>query len=423
MNQLTIAVNTAPSVRDNLTTQLRFHFPEITALEFADGEVTIHAGQQLATAAVERTVRRILDRFNSVPPAIRSKVLLDSRVADSVQAWGSRRHAFPVAVLADAARAFSKELRRAVPPLRRRVLPDRSAALRAGINVYGHETAALLAALDRLTASCIRGVYEAEVIHVPSLIPSSLVERAGYVDTGCQHLSFIAPLSTDPDVFDAFVPFWKSDGRDDRRVLDYVRTPRDVLSPAVCLPSYPLLEGKTVASDEALVLSFGGSVFRDESGNLNNRERLLEFHIQETVVIGGAEPLARIHGELADLMVCVASVLGLDFSLQTAADIFFGDAAGSLLFTQLASTNKIELAVRSASVGHPVATASLNKHGSHFAKAFDITDERGLPTSTMCLGFGLDRLAYLLFERFGLDLAALGDHVDANVEALLKERA
>ncbi|MFF7455087.1 hypothetical protein [Kitasatospora sp. NPDC008115] len=418
-----------PAVRDTLTTQLRFYFPRITAVEFGADELTVVSEEAVPQEKLERSVRLILDRFRAIPRGVRTRTLLDSGDPASVESWLAARPArFPSAVLCDAADAFAGELRRVARRTGRRAVTGRAAELRSGVNVYGHESAALLAALDRFANRCVARAYDAEELLIPSLIPSSVVDRSGYFETGCQHLSFVAPVSNDPDLFEEFLPFWRGSAERgergaDRRVLDYLKAPRDLLNPAACLHCYRLLEGQVFAEDEALVMTVGGSVFRDESGNLNNQERLYEFRMREGVVVGGAGPVARMHGELLDLMAMTGLLLGLDFSLETASDMFFSDGAGAQLFAQLVSDSKIELAVRSHTLGRKVASASLNKHGSHFSDAFGIRDERGLAASTLCIGFGIDRLAFLLTERGDADLAALADRVAANAERLAGERS
>ena len=416
------------SVRDTLTTQLRFHFPAIIAVEFGDAEVVVVSEEPVPRQQLERTVGRILDRFRTIPRGVRTRSLLDAGDPASVEAWLARPTTFSAAVLDDAAEALADDLRGVARRPGRRAVPGRAVAQRPGINVYGHETAALLAALDRFATRCVARAYDAEELLIPSIIPSWIVDRSGYFETGCQHLSFVAPVSNDPDLFEEFLPFWRTTAagtgprQTDRRVLDYVKAPQDLLNPAACLHCYQLLEDQTFGDQEALVMTVGGSVFRDESGNLNNEERLYEFRLREGVVVGGAEPVARIHGELLDLLALTGLLLGLDFSLETASDMFFNEGAGEQLFSQLVSDSKIELAARSRSLNRKVASASLNKHGTHFSGAFRIRDERGLPASTMCVGFGLDRLVFLLAERHDRDLAALADAVAANAERIARER-
>jgi seryl-tRNA synthetase len=416
------------SVRDTLTTQLRFYFPQITALEFDEAEVVVLSEDPLDEQKLARAADRILERFSAIPRGLRTRTLLDADDPDSVQAWLSRPVRFPTDVLAQAVAHLTDDLRRVAVRRGRRLVPGRAVAERLGTNLYGHETAALLGALDRFANRSIAEAYDAEELLIPSMIPSWIVDRCGYFETGCQHLSFVAPVSNDPDVFDGFLPFWKasdagSDRTADRRLLEYLKAPRDLLNPAACLHCYRLLENQTVGADEALVMTVGGSVFRDESGNLNNQERLYEFRMREGVVIGGAEPVSRLHGQLLDLLALTGLLLGLRFALETASDMFFNDGAGTQLFAQLVSDSKIELAARSASLDRRVASASLNKHGSHFSEPFGIRDERGLPASTMCIGFGIDRLAFLLDERYGTDLSALADDIDANARRIVKERS
>lgn len=415
-----------PAVRDTLTTQLRFYFPQITGVEFGDAEVVVVSVEPVPRRKLERATSRILDRFSRIPRGIRTRTLLDAGDPASVETWIARPGRFPPDVFADAAAALTEDLRAVTARPRRRAVPGRAVAQRPGINLYGPEAAALLTALDRFAARCVRQAYDAEEILIPSLISSEIVSRSGYFETGCQHLSFVAPVSNDPEVFEEFLPYLRTvpgtGQKLDRSVLDYVKIPRDLLNPAACLHCYKLLENLRVGEQEALVMTVGGSVFRDESGNLNNDERLYEFRMREGVIVGGTEPLARLHDELLDLLALTGFLLGLDFSLETASDMFFSDGAGAQMFSQLVSDNKIEIAAWSHSLDRKVASASLNKHGSHFSEAFRIYDEQGLPVSTMCIAFGIDRLAFLLTERSGIDLGAIADHIAVNAGRVMEAR-
>lgn len=411
-----------------IVSQLKFYFPSISTIAFGEDSIQIRDDGSTDPVAVEKALARVVGRLASVPPAARPRTLLTSSSGDLVR-WADQPDRFPIAAFAAAASALADRLdhaARTTSPGRRAVVGKRT--VRQGINLYGSATAALMDALDRFAVDCFVGAFGAEELMIPSLIPADVVDRAGYFETGCQHLSFVAPITNDPDDFEDFLPYLRGNrgamvtGRDPQ-LLRYVRTPRDILNPAACLHAYPLFQGEAFADGETAVVTVGGSIFRDESGNLNNAERLYEFRMREIVALGDNTAVDRIHTPLLDLLALTATMFGLGFELTTASDMFFTDGAAAMLFSQAVSNNKIELAVRSATLDRTVATASLNKHGRHFADAFDIRSAAGNNTSSLCLGFGLDRLAYLVGEDRRLDLAGLATMVRQNCDAALKVRS
>jgi seryl-tRNA synthetase len=228
------------------------------------------------------------------------------------------------------------------------------------------------------------------------MLPTATLARAGYLDTAYQHLNFVSPLDHRPEIFDRFHPYWSNadDMREQRvdGIRSFLAAPADVLNPALCLHCYPMMQGVTVASDRPVGFTLAGSCFRDESGNLNNRERLREFLMRESVFIGSRESLDRIHGEVLYFLTRLAVACGLPFRLEHASDIFFSDAAPQRLFSQMLSDNKIELIVPQSGDGKPVAVASLNRHDNHFTKSFGVTTSDGDAAASLCVGVGIDRL-------------------------------
>ncbi|MEU0602886.1 aminoacyl--tRNA ligase-related protein [Streptomyces sp. NPDC006393] len=383
-----------PAVQATLRTQLRFHYPRITEVTFTDSTVDL-CGEQLEEAELSTFVRRAADTFATMPD-VPVRVRYDS--AAPPEAWTPRHHRD---AFATAARALAADLAEAEATRPARPVPDfGSRPAGRGLNRYGHDQASVHRALDQFLRRYFQHAYGAQELRAPSMIPTAVVERAGYIETARQHLSFVSPLDPAPGPFEAFLPYWREAAPQgtarDSGIHAYLGVPEDVLNPALCLHCYPLLESTVVTADAPAVLTLSGSCFRDESGNLNHAERLREFSMREAVVVGTPECLDRIHGELADFMVETAELLGLDFRLESATDIFFNDGAPRLLFSQLLSDNKLELAVRHPGTGQDVATASLNKHQTHFTGPFGMTTQDGRPAVSLCVGFGIDRLALAL---------------------------
>ncbi|MBE2280959.1 MAG: hypothetical protein IAE91_11250, partial [Ignavibacteriaceae bacterium] len=254
--------------------------------------------------------------------------------------------------------------------------------------VYTGRTAAIFDILDGLFREFFLIKYKARDIKTPSIISSNVIKKAGYFETGCQHISFVAPISNDPYILEEFS---KISDYSSVNLFKYLKTPKDVLNPAMCLHCYPLFENHTL--DEPIkVMTLMGSCFRDESGNLNNSERLNEFKMREVVYFGEEQLLKIIHNELIDFLINFGKFFELNFKLEVSNDIFFNDNAEKQLFSQLITNNKIEFQVYIKDLNKYIACASINKHGSHFSEAFNIKGSTGDFASTMCIGFGLDRL-------------------------------
>ncbi|GIG87908.1 aminoacyl--tRNA ligase-related protein [Plantactinospora endophytica] len=367
-------------------TRLRFHFPQIEQVDITATEVRLHSTEALPAGKVTSVVERVAASYASISERLSSRVVYDPAAGTDAPALSAED---ATALRAAAVRLVAdlEEARTTLPAEGfGEVLPRER-----GLNVYGGVEAYRLRAVDDFLRRFFERAHGATEIRVPSMLPATVVDRAGHFDTGCQHLSFVAPVTTDMEDFEGFLPYWRGDN-DRERLHEFLRTPRDILNPALCLHAYPLVEHRPV---DNLVLTLSGSCFRDESGNLNNRERLREFTMREGVFFGSQRHLAQVHQRLVAMMAAVADLFGFKYQLATATDIFFNDNAQQQLFSQLVSDSKIEMLVQ-LDDGEPVAMASINKHGQHFAKPFGLRGSDGTTPSTMCIGFGLDRVLLAL---------------------------
>ncbi|MFF0151911.1 aminoacyl--tRNA ligase-related protein [Micromonospora sp. NPDC005203] len=386
MPTLSLPVTLQENLWPTMHTRLRFHFPQIEQLDMTATEIRVHSAAALPAAKVRSVVERVAASYKAISERLSSRVVYDP--ADGTDAPAlSAEDATALRAAAVRLVADLDEARAALPADGLgEVLPRER-----GINVYGGVGAYRLRAIDDFFRRFFERAHGATEIRVPSMLPATVVDRAGHFDTGCQHLSFVAPMTTDMEDFEGFLPYWRADNDRDR-LHEFLRTPRDILNPALCLHAYPLVEHRPV---DDLVLTLSGSCFRDESGNLNNRERLREFTMREAVFFGSQTDLARVHQRVVAMMAAVADLLGFKYQLATATDIFFNDNAQEQLFSQLVTDSKIEMLVQ-VDDGDSIAVASLNKHGQHFAKPFGLSNSDGTTPSTMCIGFGLDRVLLAL---------------------------
>lgn len=396
---------THAEVKKTLQYQLRFYFPEITNVTFHDNErVVLESEVPLPEQKVKASIEKTLRKFARINERMQSKTLFDSD-SDQAPAYVEQHLTASLhSAFLEAMEGLLDQLKEGAIRKSDSLFPEQMHKVRPGLNVLARDSAVVMEALDRFFMQVLQKAFGAEEMKPPSMISSSVVDKAGYFVTGCQHISFVAPISNDPDVFDEFLPFWSKTADEDgicrdEQLRQYTKLPKDILTPAICLHSYPLFENRKIASGDMVTLSMSGSVFRDESGNLNNEERLNEFKMREGIFVGAREKLMGIHPGLASLFVLCGYVFGFRYKVETANDIFFDENAMQQLLSQLVSDNKIEFAVYSEVKDKYIAIASLNKHHQHFSKNFQIYDTDDQPVDTMCIAFGLSRFVYLIMER------------------------
>ncbi len=389
--------------------QLRFYFPEITSVTFQDDKrVVLESEVALPEQKVKASIEKAIRKFGRINERMQSKQLFDSD-SDDAQAYVQERT--PEALQASFLEAVDVLLHELEDGTKHKADPlfgEQMHKVRPGLNVLANESVIVMDALDRFFMNVMVKAFDAQEMKPPSMISSSVVDKAGYFETGCQHISFVSPISNDPEVFDEFLPFWSEASDEDgvchdERLRQYTKVPKDILTPAICLHSYPLFENRKIASGEMVTLSMSGSVFRDESGNLNNEERLNEFKMREAIFFGAQQKLLDTHPGLVSLFALCGHFLGFRFKIETSNDIFFDENAMQQLLSQLVSDNKIEFTVYSESKQKYIAIASLNKHHQHFSKNFHIYDTDDQPVDTMCIAFGLSRFVYLMMERIERD--------------------
>ena len=166
------------------------------------------------------------------------------------------------------------------------------------------------------------------------------------------------------------------------------------LIPAACLPVYRAFENTDLAAP-ALVTT-ENTCWRREA-HFEPLKRQWAFTMREIVCIGSQEEIRAFRNQWRDYAARMAIGLGLDADFQAATDPFFGQAAAARLY-QAVSEAKAELVVDG------LAIASINNHGSHFARAFDLR-RSGVTARSACIAFGLERWLAAMQDRHGDDPA------------------
>lgn len=205
----------------------------------------------------------------------------------------------------------------------------------------------------------------------PVLIAGDTLRRAEYHEA-FPHLLMSAAVAEDPAK-----PFAQGNSR----LVD------SFLSPAVCYHAYAQLEGVTL--ERGIALTARGHCFRnEESADLIPGRRQIEFQMRELILVGDADWIERRLAVLKPGVEALAEALGLNAEWQPANDPFFLPRAHGKAHMQRLLGTKIELCLPDG-----LAVASINRHRTFFGERFHILTRDGVPASSACIAFGLDRWA------------------------------
>jgi seryl-tRNA synthetase len=263
--------------------------------------------------------------------------------------------------------------------------------------IYGHGAVfeEIRTALDRrLTAeAAARG---AERLQFPPLLPRRQLERSGYL-VSFPHLagSIFSFQGSESDAAEQAERAGRHEDWSEFQEMTEV-----TLMPAACYPVYPAIAARGRLHPGGVFVDAGGSwVFRHEPSEDPARRQI--FHQHELVRIGEPENVLAWREEWAQRGLELLRGFGLDASLETASDPFFGRRGRMLAANQLEQALKLELLVPIAGP-EPTAMASFNHHLDHFGSTYGIELADGATAHTACLGFGHERIVLGLLRTHGL---------------------
>jgi seryl-tRNA synthetase len=236
-----------------------------------------------------------------------------------------------------------------------------------------------------------------ERLRFPPLIPKSTLEKAGYLHS-FPHLcgSVFSFYGSEAEAFDLTEKADRGDNWGQHLSMTGV-----VLVPAACYPAYPAIARRGRLPEGGVTLDLGGSyVYRNEPSG--DPARLQMFHQHEMVRIGEMEEVLDWREIWMNRACRIFEAVGLNASLETASDPFFGRGGKLLAKAQREQSLKFEVTVPIAS-SNRTAVSSFNFHQQHFGSAFGIQLHHGGVASTACLGFGLERITLALFKAHGMD--------------------
>ncbi|MDG4830677.1 hypothetical protein O7627_15390 [Solwaraspora sp. WMMD1047] len=267
----------------------------------------------------------------------------------------------------------------------------------------GEPLISLLAALDRRLRDLVVETFGATEYRYPTLIPTRVLDTAGYPGAFPQYLMLVTRLHEDLDVYRDFQRSYDASGRLDGEALRQCSNVDYCLPPTMCYHTFAQYRGRVLPADGVQVVTSRGKSFRYESRYATTLERLWDFTIRETVFFGGRGAVLDARERLMELVFALVDELGLDGHCEVASDPFFmGADRAARAWSQRQLELKYELRLR-LGPERDVAVGSFNFHGDFFGRGFDITRPDGVPQVSGCAGFGLERLVYALLCQHGPD--------------------
>jgi seryl-tRNA synthetase len=282
-------------------------------------------------------------------------------------------------------------------------LESRGLVIRLGPGRYAlsGDARALLELFDQDLVEAA-GYLQPESFQFPSILSAELLHRCRYIKSFPHALSLVMHLREDIEAIQRFAQSvgWKDDHLEcDASSLS---APSVLLAPTVCFHCYGAFADTRIR--ETRTVTARGKCFRYESGNMRGLERLWDFSMREVIFFGGKEHVQQQRMVALERFGAVLDRWGFSYQVQTASDPFFIDDFSSQSSFQKAFDLKYEVrADLPYREGASVAIGSFNLHHDFFGKSFGISNERGEPVFTGCLGFGLERVVLAFLSQFGID--------------------
>lgn len=237
----------------------------------------------------------------------------------------------------------------------------------------------------------------------PTLIPTKVLEDAGYFSSFPQYLMFVTRLHSDVDVYREFQETYRRTNRLMPEMLGQCRNVDYCLPPTMCFHTFGHYRGTVVTDDLSVVTAIGKS-FRFESRYATTMERLWDFTIREVVFLGDRTAVVAARKRLMDRVFEFIAGLGLSAECEVGNDPFFCQPDGDVARVSAQRLLELKYELR-LPVGpdRSIAVGSFNFHDTFFGKAFAIALPAGDPTVSGCAGFGIERLVYAFLCQYGMD--------------------
>lgn len=264
--------------------------------------------------------------------------------------------------------------------------------------------ARLVEAIDAEARCRVARPAGAEPEAYPNAITCEVLARTNHISSFPEHLHFVSHLHSNLDLIDKVGGMARGKSNWDAELAQNVKaataSPHLVLNPSVCYHCYASRAGTMVG--ESIVVTARSRCHRYEGGALQGLRRLSDFDMREVIFLGHPDRVREHRTHAEEALVTWATEWDLAADLVTANDPFFTDEFEVKAAFQRRQELKHELVVPMPE-GAPMAISSSNYHSTTFGKAFGIT-RSDRPACTGCIGFGLERWAYAIVLRHGLDV-------------------
>jgi seryl-tRNA synthetase len=235
---------------------------------------------------------------------------------------------------------------------------------------------------------------ESERLRFPPLVPRRLLDDVGYAQNFPHFCGAIVGIDADETQrIEAKL--------EDPGSLGFKHTNLALL-PSACYPAYPAIARRGVLAAEGATLDLGAAcVYRNEPSD--NPVRLQVFHQRELVRIGTQAQVLAWREQWMERAGTIYAQLQLEATIAVATDPFFGRGGRLLARNQLDAKMKYEAVVAISGI-YGTAVTSFNYHGDHLGRIFGLTCTDGSVAHTACVGFGLERITFALFDRHGCNV-------------------
>jgi seryl-tRNA synthetase len=261
----------------------------------------------------------------------------------------------------------------------------------------------------------LAAMWEAREERHPASLPARVLQRVDYLRSFPQQATFPVRLDPAEANLDAFVGGDIVDGSGEV-ALTRLAGADDVLTPAACYHVYPAHEGERLASP--LYVTTRNTCFRQETSYVPLR-RMRSFTMREIICIATETETARFVASAQDVIGRFAAVIDVPVAWQAATDCFFRPERNPKYLFQ-----RLEPVKREATYGGDLAIASVNLHHDHFGAVFGLT-RHGVPATTACAAFGLERWLWAIVDRHGADPSSwprVADAAETVRDQLAQER-
>jgi seryl-tRNA synthetase len=219
-----------------------------------------------------------------------------------------------------------------------------------------------------------------------------------YFDRTPQHANFLSTIEESARSITDFSKVFKNKKLIQR---DLLKSPHSMCRSAVCLNLYPTMRDEVFKSQENRAFTSVGRVFRHEYKKVVGLERLYEFTCKEIIYLGNKDYVKTKLKECENWFIKFLSEFELNGIIKSATDPFFMENARALQFYQAAEDSKYEVRVLNPFSETDVSIGSLNYHGNHFSKSYNIKFDDNDYVMSGCVGFGYERTIFTIISQYG----------------------